>query len=130
MSGSAADKFPQTNQALRELAFSYRLLPEIVPFAGYDLSWVNYNDPAIRNDTNAIATRSNMWIHVRNLQTNMHDVRLLFRWPVYSNGKTGKGRQIYRTIASGFFAVSNNVDRLRPQYDLYFLQPRSYAKAP
>lgn len=131
MSGSAADKFPQTNQSLRELAFSYRLLPEIVPYAAYDLSWVNYNDPAIRGDTNAIIARSNTWIHVRNLQTNMHDIRPLFRWPVLANGKSGKGPQIYRTIATGALAATNDLGfASRLEYLLYFLLPRTFVKAP
>jgi hypothetical protein len=131
MSGAAAEKSPQANPAMRDMAFSYRLVPEVLPFTAFDLSWVNYNDPAIRGNTNAITARSNTWVHVRNLQTNMHDIRLLFRWPAYPNGKMGRGRQAYRTIASGSFMVTNDFGfPARPEYRLHFLQPRTYVKAP
>jgi type II secretory pathway pseudopilin PulG len=131
LSGSAAEKFPQTNQSLRELAFSYKLFPEIVPYSAYDPSWVNFGDPAIRGNTNEIAARSNYWMYARNMQTNLHDVRLRFRWPLLPTGKTGNGWQSYRTMASGTFLATNEFGYPQtPEYRLYFLQPRTYVKAP
>ena len=131
LSGDVSDKYPQTNQVMRDMAFSYRLVPEIVPYSAYDPSWVNFNDPAIRGNTNEILSRSNYWTYVRNLQTNLHEVRLLFRWPVLPNGKTGNGRQVYRTTASGSFLQTNAFGFPRqPAYSLYFLQSKTYVKAP
>lgn len=131
MSGDASDKFPQTNQSLRELAFSYRMIAEIIPFNGYDNSWVSYGDPAIKNNTNEIAARSNYWMYAKNLQTNLHDIRLIFRWPLLPNGNTGNGRQVYRTMASGALMPTNAFGfPVKPEYSLFFFQPSTYVKAP
>jgi hypothetical protein len=81
LSGDVSDKYPQTNQVMRDMAFSYRLVPEIVPYSAYDPSWVNFNDPAIRGNTNEILSRSNYWTYVRNLPNQPARSKAPLRWP-------------------------------------------------
>jgi len=35
------------------------------------------------------------------LSSNLHDLRLEFRWPVHANGSVGNGRQVFRALVSG-----------------------------
>jgi type II secretory pathway pseudopilin PulG len=120
LSGSASDKFPQTNAALQDLAFSYRMIPEVVAFGE------NY-------DSVGGGWRPNPM--VPNLQSNLHEVRLTFRWPL-SQGTNATGRQVYRTLAGGSLQETNEPGFLKPNplqpsgYDLYFFQSQTYVKAP
>jgi type II secretory pathway pseudopilin PulG len=117
LSGPASDKFPQDNAALQDLAFSYRMIPELVTFGAtyYNQSWSNPMSP--------------------NLSNNLHEVRLTFRWPL-AQGTRAPGRQVYRTLAGGFLQETNEPGFLRPnpvvpsQYDLYFFKPQAFVKAP
>jgi type II secretory pathway pseudopilin PulG len=111
MSGPANEKFPQNNPSMEDLAFSYRMTSEVVPYGTnyYDPSWVNQNNVTL----------------VNNLQANLHDLRLLFRWPLRSQGKLGQGGQSFRTLVSGQL-LQTNVGEV----NLYFFQPRTYVKAP
>lgn len=95
LSGPATEKFPQTDPTIKDLGFSYRMISEIVPLAAYD--------------TNSA--------HGRNLQANMHEVRLLFRWPLLPGNKTGNGRQVYRSLVGG---IHTNYPSGSP---LWFFQP-------
>lgn len=95
LSGPATEKFPQTDPTIKDLGFSYRMISEIVPLAAYD--------------TNSA--------HARNLHANMHEVRLLFRWPLLPGNKTGNGRQVYRSLVGG---VHTNDPSGSP---LWFFQP-------
>ena len=115
MSGPANEKFPQNNSSMQDLAFSYLMTSEVVPYGTnyYDLSWTA--------DTNYAKV-------VNNLITNLHDVRLLFRWPLRPQGKTGQGGQSFRTLVSGQLLPANE-----PGFgavNLYYFQPRTYVKAP
>jgi type II secretory pathway pseudopilin PulG len=116
MSGPADEKFPQNNQSMQDLAFSYRLTSEVVPYGTnyYDLSWVNQGNVLV----------------VSNLQANLHDLRLLFRWPLRSQGKSGQGGQSFRTLVGGQLIQTNEPGFGALQYNLYFFQPRTYVKAP
>jgi len=124
MSGPASEKFPQNNQSMQDLAFSYRMTSEVVPYGTnyYDLSWVNTGNVTLINT----------------LQTNLHDLRLLFRWPLRSQGKSGQSGQSFRTLVGGVLQETNEFGFARPDplklrpspYDLYFFQPRTYVKAP
>ena len=124
MSGPANEKFPQNNQSMQDLAFSYRMTSEVVPY------WTNYYDPSSVNPGNVTL--------VNNLQTNLHDLRLLFRWPLRSQGKSGQSGQSFRTLVGGVLQETNEFGFARPDplklrpspYDLYFFQPRTYVKAP
>jgi type II secretory pathway pseudopilin PulG len=108
MSGAATEKFPQDNANVRDLSFRYRMISEVVPFANWDPSWVTFNN------------NSNYWRVAANTYTNLHDIRLLFRWPLQPGGKTGNGRQAFRTQASG--QVTNEFG------PLYFFNPRTYVR--
>jgi type II secretory pathway pseudopilin PulG len=108
MSGAATEKFPQDNANVRDLAFRYRMISEVVPFAKWDPSWV------------ASGNNANYWLVAANTYTNLHDIRLLFRWPLLPAGKTGNGRQAFRTQVSG--QVTNEFG------PLYFFNPRTYVR--
>jgi len=117
MSGPANEKFPQINSSMQDLAFSYLMTSEVVPYGTnyYDLSWTA--------DTNYAKV-------LNNLGNNLHDVRLLFRWPLRSQGKTGQGGQSFRTLVGGQLIQTNEPGFGALQYNLYFFQPRTYVKAP
>jgi len=85
LSGSAVDKYPQMNPTIREGAFSYKLISEVMP----------YEPPP---DTNGIAPV---------LRANLHELRLTFRWPLLPNGNTGFGRQTFRTRVGGQWPATN-----------------------
>jgi type II secretory pathway pseudopilin PulG len=113
LSGPVSDKFPQNNAALQDLAFSYRMISEVIPFGTdyHDHSWVSTN-----------------------LQSNLHDVRLTFRWPL-AQGAKATGRQVYRTLVGGSLQETNEPGFPRPSqfvpspYDLYFFNPGAYVQA-
>lgn len=79
LTGAASEKGDYTN----DLAFKYKIISYVRPFESLnpDLS------------TNAPL----YWWH-----TNLtHEVRLMFRYPVAFDGKTGAGRKVFRTLVSG-----------------------------
>ena len=125
MSGPAYEKFPQDNQAVQDFAFSFRMTSEVVPYG------TNYYDPSwTLADTNYAKV-------VNNLNANLHDVRITFRWPLRSKGQLGLGGQAFRTLVGGQLQETNEprpfvrTAPLTPSaYDLYFFQPRTYVKAP
>jgi type II secretory pathway pseudopilin PulG len=117
MSGAAADKAPQNNPDVRDLAFGYRMVVEITPSGGIDPAGIKTNqvDRIIRN--------------------NLSDVRLLFRWPlqrpfnpgaVASPGvvdpPVGAGRMTFRTQLSGLMGAARDANGI----PFYYLQPREY----
>jgi type II secretory pathway pseudopilin PulG len=117
MSGAATEKFPQTNQSVRDLSFSYRMVSEIVPFTGWDTNWVGFGAANLTSEE--VVSRSNHWKVAANTHANLHNIRLLFRWPLLPSGEAGKGRQVFRATTSG--VMSNN-----PPY--HFLNPRTYVR--
>jgi type II secretory pathway pseudopilin PulG len=122
ISGPANEKFPQDNSSVQDFAFSYLMTSEVVPY------WTNYFDPSWVNQSNGLA--------LKNLQENLKDVRLVFRWPLRSQGKSGLSGQSFRTLVGGFLQETNEPGFLRPNpsqpsaFDLYFFQPWTYVKAP
>jgi type II secretory pathway pseudopilin PulG len=103
LSGAATEKFPQSNPAVRDLAFGYRLTSEVTAL------------PMPVNTNSA---------YVRNLQANLHEVRLLFRWPVLPRGVVGAGgREIYRTQFGGQHDRVSDTNQF-----LYFFRPTLYQK--
>jgi type II secretory pathway pseudopilin PulG len=136
MSGPADEKFPQNNQSMQDLAFSYRMTSEVVPYGTnyYDPGWTNYAAFPANSPENV--ARYNYSMLTSNLQANIHDLRLLFRWPLRSQGKSGQSAQSFRTLVGGSLQEMNEFgfarqDPLTPSpYDLYFFQPRTYVKAP
>jgi type II secretory pathway pseudopilin PulG len=115
MSGPAYDKSPQNNPSVQDLAFSYRMTSEVIPY------WTNYFDPSWTSDPAFRAVASN-------LQTNLHDVRLIFRWPLLPKGRTGNGGQAFRTLVGGSLLQTNEFGY--PLNPLYFFQSRTYVKSP
>jgi hypothetical protein len=101
---------------VKDLAFSYSLTSEVVPYgliySDVDKAWGNPMAP--------------------NLTNNLHQVRLVFRWPLLANNsKVGPGGQGFSTLVGGYLAMTNAVgDPTQPQYNLYFFQPRTYVKVP
>ncbi|NGO39718.1 type II secretion system protein [Limisphaera ngatamarikiensis] len=118
-SGPAVEKPPQSDPAVQDLAFRYRLVSEVVPYREWDTNWIAFDAQGLAP---AEATqRSNYWWVARNLYANVHEVRLLFRWPVRPNGTTGNGRMVLRGTVSG---VRTN------QGPLHFYQPGLFARYP
>ena len=130
MSGSASEVYPQTNQTILDLGFNYRVTSEVVPYADFDRNWTNYTDPTIYPNKNLsmVLARSNYWMLARNMQSDLHDVRLIFRWPILPNGGVGSGRQVYRTMVGGTLLRTN--EAAFPTFPVYFFQSRAYVKAP
>ena len=124
MSGPAVEKAPQTNATVRNLAFRYRLVPEINPYSDWNVSWVSTNQPGL--STNEIMHRVNAWRLARNEQANLNEVRLLFRWPIDSrfNLANAKQRQVFRTLAGGTLQLTNDAGP-----DLWLMQPATYQTA-
>jgi len=138
LSGSASDKPPQNDPSMLDLAMTYRLIPEVVPYCNYDTNWAYLPVPgAVRIlGTNEFIVRSNYLAYVKNLTNNLHDVRLTFRWPQYPSGSVGNNRQVYRAPATGTLVASlmPTNSPIPPQTPepfnrLYFFQPSIYAKA-
>jgi type II secretory pathway pseudopilin PulG len=129
-SGAANEKFPQDNAAMQDLAFSYRMTAEVIPYLTnyFDRSWVDYKQTGI-SAAEAFA-RSNYWMVAGRVQLNLHDVRLLFRWPLRSQDQVGPGGQSYRTLAGGRLAPFSEpgFPQGDPLYTLYLFDPRTYVQ--
>jgi hypothetical protein len=65
-------------------------------------------------------------IYPQQLAANLHELRLTFLWPLLPNGKTGNGRQTFRTMVAGQIVQTNVI----PNQMLYFFQPQSFINAP
>jgi type II secretory pathway pseudopilin PulG len=114
LSGNVSDKYPQTNTALQDLAFSYRMISEVVPFGvNYDLSDRSWRTP----------------LAAPNLRNNLHEVRLTFRWPL-AQGAKAPGRQVYRATVGGSLIQTNEPwFPLAWGKPLFFLEPGTYVQA-
>lgn len=122
MSGPAVEKAPQTNTAVLDLAFHYRLVPEINPYSDWNVGWMTINQPGL--STNEITQRVNAWRLARNEQANLNEVRLLFRWPIDSKRNAGNQRQVFRTLAGGTLRFTNDAGP-----NLWLMQPATYQTA-
>jgi prepilin-type N-terminal cleavage/methylation domain-containing protein len=120
MSGPASEKPPQSNALMQELALNYRVILDNSSYGTnyFDPGWTNY--AAGNLNSNTIALRSNYMFVVRSFQTNLHDVRLTFLWPVYPSGRIGSGRQVYRTAVAGHYTNDP------PGSPYFFYQPRTF----
>jgi type II secretory pathway pseudopilin PulG len=84
------------------------------------------------NYTNVFVDRANRWVVDRTMQTNLYDVRLLFRWLLLPNGQVGNSRQTYRMMAGSTMTnqliINTNVTpwttNLTP---FWYFQPESYS---
>jgi hypothetical protein len=134
LSGPASEKFPQTNSSVEDLALSYRMIADVTPYGTnfFDPLWTNYSAQAVGSDTNLAFLRSNYMHQVWQFQTNLHDIRLIFRWPMLPNGNVSdiSPRQVFRTTVAGSMLITNDNGYPPGVSNLYFFQPRIYAKAP
>ena len=138
LSGYAIEKFPQRNPTILDASFSYRFIPEVLACLTTSSNVVNNNllpvpiDPTAADVLNMSGTlqdriaRTNYAHMIWNLETNAHEIRLTFLWPVLPNGKVGDGRQTFRLLSGGQVNTSNDVSG----QILYFAKPAFYARAP
>jgi type II secretory pathway pseudopilin PulG len=129
MSGAASEKAPQTNSTMQDFALSYKLISEVIPYGTnfFNPDWTNY--PPLVGKSPEWLARSNYSILVSNLQLNLHELRLTYRWPILPNGNSGPGRQVFRTTVSGFLQPNpepgfNNLEDV-----LFFFQPGNFVQA-
>lgn len=123
LSGPSVEKAPQTNDIVRDLAFRYRLVPEINPYSDWNRGWVDTNQPGL--STNEINLRVAAWRLARQEQANLNEVRLLFRWPVDSRRNAGNQRQVFRTLAGGELLRTNHAG-----LPIWLMQSATYQLAP
>ena len=118
LSGAATEKFPQDNVSVKDLAFNYRIITEIVPVQ---------TAPVPLPDTNSVnyATELANLAYRQSLTNNLREVRLRFLWPLFPNGSSGNGRQTYRSLAGGRLLQTNDIGQT-----LFFFEPAAYATAP
>lgn len=93
ISGSAVEHLPTT----RDMAFSYMLRTEIIPF------------------TNAPVTSTAPLTNAP--PPNLYEVRLRFLWPLLANGSAGEGRKTFRSLVHGQLVGTNMGKNI-----LYFFQ--------
>jgi type II secretory pathway pseudopilin PulG len=130
MSGAANEKAPTyTNIEAQGLSFNYRVAVEVADATYYDAQWTNYT--AI-SDTNAPVYQERLrnFLVSRNLQQNLHDLRFVFRWPLFNNDTIGNGKQTFRTMVGGNLMQTNDGGYPNGVSNLFYFQPRNYVKAP
>jgi hypothetical protein len=141
ISGAASEKFPQTNSDVMDLDLSYRMISEVSSYQEYDTNWINVN-PLVVSPA-AIPNNAAFAGFATNLQANLYNIRLTFRWPLFADGSAGNNRQIFRTMVGGRVNATNEANLqsplmsfpvpaypLPPHDVIYFIAPRTYAKAP
>jgi len=140
MSGSASDKPPQNNPSVADMAFTYRLICEVVPYGSgnpqvpYSSAWApDWTNYTVYPNASDRLWRSNYFRYAQNLQADLNEVRLLFRWPASPNGALGSGRQAVRAVTAGPLLPLNPTD---PTFSnpgnpstLYFVQPKTFVRA-
>lgn len=83
LSGAAAEKGDYSN----DLAFKYHMTATVRPFESLDPTMTF---------TNGVTSNTYWW------QTNLtHEVRLVMRYPLTHDKKTGAGRKVFRALVSG-----------------------------
>lgn len=132
LTGSPLDQGPSLTS--RDFAFRYRVTVEVIPSAQFPYQWTqpgssvaNFTAPGFTAQSNVLYT--NAWTVAKNLQANLNEIRLRFRWPVLPNGKTGNGNATFRTSFSGAIMKTNSILWPAPPYpssNYFFLQPQTY----
>jgi hypothetical protein len=126
ISGGITEKPPQDNTTVLDSGFSYRLTSEVVPFFSSEadnFDYAAFRDNSSGNDSPAV--------YMKSLAENVHDVRLLFEWPLRPPfdfktspptlpGKVGNSRQSFRMMIGG--SATNAFG------DLFFIQPGQFEK--
>jgi hypothetical protein len=115
INGSAAEKAPQSNKDVRDLAFNYKLIVEVAPLGVFDPAGIRTN----RAD--------------RIMRANISDIRLLFRWPLgrpvdpnqpLVDPPVGIGRMSFRTQLGGAIGQARDTSGVLLPY--YYLQPHQF----
>jgi len=101
ISGLASGMPPQTNDVMVGDTFSYRVYCVNAPVA---------------YDTNSLPLGG----FSKQLNGNLHELRMTFLWPQLPNGNVGNGRQTFRVSVAGQLTLWTNV--------FYFYQPQSFLK--
>ncbi|MDW7980088.1 MAG: hypothetical protein RMH97_05930 [Verrucomicrobiales bacterium] len=107
LTGSAVEKPPQSDRVILEGAFSYRLEVQVVPYL--------------------TAAQFNPTVLPRALVPNLYEVRLTFRWPLLPDGRTGPGRQSFRTYVGGTLLGPIRLTPLQ-QLPFYFFDSATYGQ--
>ena len=125
LSGAANEKAPQTNDLLREIAFSYRFAVQIAPHTSEATNWNNgsfdaqFNSMFGTNATGAFEKELR-----KNLHANLCDVRLHFRWPLLPNGDIGKGEKKFRVLVAN--SLEKTTDPKFTAMTWYFFKPQAF----
>lgn len=94
MSGAANEKGDKNT-----ITFEYLLTSEIISMPAVNINYFGTN-------------------HQAQLLNNLHEVRLIFRWPVLPNGQAGVGRKVFRSYVSGSVNVESTLG--------YFFEPDTF----
>ena len=125
LSGNAVEKAPQANQTILDGAFTYKLIAENIAHlsvdpGSFDLSPAATNSMTAQQFAERLARAHALQIQ----QTNSHEMRLTFRWPLLPNGNIGNSRVTFRAFTGGWLIPTN--DFYVPSQPLFFLQPSTY----
>lgn len=108
---------------LRDMAFNYRLTPEIVPFELVPNSLVATNVAGL---TGADRTNRLPLLHrTMALESNLFHIRLSMQWPVYHDALTnrvGRNEETFQTLAAGYLLRTN----ISKREILYRFQPLTF----
>ena len=99
LAGAATEKPPQATVSVLDLGFSYRMLVEI-------------HDVPLVNPVSGQA---------QSVQTNLHEVRLRFSWPLLPRG-VGGGRLTFRSMAGGQHQTWIETN----DHQIYYFNPSVY----
>ena len=121
LSGAANEKAPQTNDLLREIAFSYRFAVQIAQHTSEANNWNNGSFDAQFNEMGMTVFEKELR---KNLHANLADVRLHFRWPLLPNGDIGKGEKKFRVLVAN--SLEKTTDPKFTDMTWYFFKPQAF----
>jgi hypothetical protein len=108
ISGPAVEKPPQTDSVRDDMAFTYRMIVQNLPYVPVQ--------PRVPADVTPLM--ATLW-------TNSHDFRLTFRYPLLPRS-TGNGRQTFRMLLGGHLVLTN--DNVVANQPIYFFDPTTYVQ--
>lgn len=129
-SGAEVNKFPQTNTTILADALVYRMIVENFPYVPVDTNSFCTNCPATNGLTaSQIVDRMNEEYAEEMLQTNLHDLRLRFRYPVLPSGEIPSyGLATFREMAGGQMTNYFPSGTLNTGPQLFFIEPSAFAQ--
>lgn len=111
LSGLASEKAPQDNPDVVLGSFSYRVTVENMQVPQFYNSAIAGGEPFGKQLTN-----------------NLHELRLLFRWPLNPRNIPGNGRYTFRTTIGGQLVKIDDPD-VTPVHPLFFFDPQNFVTA-